>query len=176
MDDWQQIGDVAQNVVERLFRCAHPNQRIVWTRFSNYGDEYQKPQLRNFCNDCGRLIGGALKHALATDDTPTLSPEEATRHGRMWNEHYRQLEIERENQTKEWRANYDAYLKTEVWARKRKLVLERAGCLCEGCREAEASQVHHLTYKNCGNEFLWELVAICRDCHGRFHGIETANE
>jgi len=36
--------------------------RMVWTRYSNYGEEYQKPQLRNYCDDCGELIGGALKH------------------------------------------------------------------------------------------------------------------
>jgi hypothetical protein len=57
---WQQIGDIAQSLTDRLFRCAHPNQRVVWTRFSNYGDEYQKPKLRNFCDDCGRLVAGAL--------------------------------------------------------------------------------------------------------------------
>jgi 5-methylcytosine-specific restriction endonuclease McrA len=34
--------------------------------------------------------------------------------------------------------------------------------------------VHHLTYQNAGNEFLWELVAICRECHARYHAIEPA--
>jgi 5-methylcytosine-specific restriction endonuclease McrA len=51
-------------------------------------------------------------------------------------------------------------------------VIERADGLCEGCRSAEAVHVHHLTYKHCGNEFLWELVAICRECHERVHGRE----
>jgi hypothetical protein len=64
---WKTIGEVAQSLTDRLFRCAHPKLRIVWTRFSNGGDEYQRPQLRNFCDDCGWLVGSALKHSLATD-------------------------------------------------------------------------------------------------------------
>jgi 5-methylcytosine-specific restriction endonuclease McrA len=168
---WQQIGDVAQSLTDRLFRCAHPNQRVVWTKFLNYGDQYQRPQLRNFCDDCGWLVGSALKHSLATDDTPTLSLEEVTRAERLRNESFRQREIEREAQRAEWHANYEAYLESEEWAARRELVLKRAGGLCEGCRLHPAVEVHHLSYENAGNEFLWQLVAICRDCHERYHGV-----
>jgi hypothetical protein len=162
MDDWQKLGDIAQPIIDRLFRCAHPNARIVWTKFSNSGDEYQRPQLRNFCDDCGCLIGSALKHSLATDDTPTLSLEEATRAGRLRNECFRQRELEREAQRAEWQTNYETYLESEEWAERRELVLKRAGRVCEGCRLRPAMQVHHLSYENAGNEFLWQLVAICR--------------
>jgi hypothetical protein len=30
-------------------------------------------------------------------------------------------------------------------------------------------EVHHLTYKNVFTEFLFELVAVCQDCHSRLH-------
>jgi 5-methylcytosine-specific restriction endonuclease McrA len=36
-------------------------------------------------------------------------------------------------------------------------------------RLKRATQVHHTTYKHVGNEFLWELRAICDECHDRFH-------
>jgi 5-methylcytosine-specific restriction endonuclease McrA len=42
--------------------------------------------------------------------------------------------------------------------------------VCEGCREQPASEVHHLTYEHVGEEFLWELEAVCDDCHSRVHG------
>lgn len=48
--------------------------------------------------------------------------------------------------------------------------MQRAAHVCEGCRTARATEVHHLTYEHCGDEFLWELVAICRSCHERYHG------
>jgi 5-methylcytosine-specific restriction endonuclease McrA len=34
----------------------------------------------------------------------------------------------------------------------------------DGC-QSRATQVHHLTYRHLGNEPLFELMAICRDCH-----------
>lgn len=53
-------------------------------------------------------------------------------------------------------------------AAKRARVLLRAGRKCEGCGE-EATQVHHLTYEHVFEEFLFELIAVCRGCHERLH-------
>jgi hypothetical protein len=93
--NWQQIGDVARDLVDRLLRYEHRNQRIVWTGYANDGSEYQKCQLRNYCDDCGRLVGSALKHSLASADTPELSREEAMRPERMWREYAEQRDAER---------------------------------------------------------------------------------
>jgi len=73
---------------------------------------------------------------------------------------------------------YDAYLLSGKWAEKRRKVLKRAGGLCEGCREREAEQIHHLTYRHIYDEFLFELVALCRPCHDRIHedGEATLSE
>lgn len=48
-------------------------------------------------------------------------------------------------------------------------MLTRDNYLCQGCRVRRATQVHHLTYDHVGNEFLFELVAICETCHTRLH-------
>ena len=176
MDNWKQIGDVARAVVDRLYRCNHPSLRMVWARHSNYGDEYQRPQLRNYCDDCGRMVGGALKHSSASADTPELSREEAMRPERIRKEYAEQRDIERKRLEEQWRADYEAYLQTQEWADRRERIFKRANGVCEGCGEAPAEQVHHLTYEHCGNEFLWELVAICRRCHLGVHGIESDNE
>jgi len=64
---------------------------------------------------------------------------------------------------------YDEYLATAKWANKRGLVLKRAKNVCEGCAESAAEEVHHLSYANVGNEFLFELVALCHACHERLH-------
>ena len=177
MDNWKQIGDVARrDVVDRLYRCNHPSLRMVWARHSNYGDEYQRPQLRNYCDDCGRMVGGALKHSLASADTPELSREEATRPERVWREYAEQRDIEKRRQTEQWRADYEAYLLSPEWDDKRALVLKRSRGICEGCGQVPAAEVHHLTYTHVGNELLWQLVAVCRNCHARVHGIEDDTE
>jgi cytochrome c553 len=64
---------------------------------------------------------------------------------------------------------YADYLKSEQWALRRDLVMERAGGRCEGCRLNPASEVHHRTYEHVTQEFLFELVALCGDCHDRIH-------
>jgi hypothetical protein len=70
-------------------------------------------------------------------------------------------------------ADYGPYLKSEAWAKRRALVMKRAGGTCEGCGEAAAAEVHHRSYKHVGNEFLFELVALCKPCHDRFHETEA---
>lgn len=60
-------------------------------------------------------------------------------------------------------------MNSSEWKTRRRLVMERAKGLCEGCRQADAAEVHHLSYEHLGNEFLFELVALCRDCHSRVH-------
>lgn len=68
------------------------------------------------------------------------------------------------------RATYESYLKSQEWADRRSKVMERAGHRCEGCRNALATEVHHLSYEHVTQEFLFELVAMCGDCHARWHG------
>jgi hypothetical protein len=75
---------------------------------------------------------------------------------------------------------YERYLLSFYWAFKRAAVLERAHGQCEGCGEAPASEVHHLTYpRGCSpgsaewkrQEKLFHLRAVCRDCHRDLHRL-----
>jgi 5-methylcytosine-specific restriction endonuclease McrA len=86
-----------------------------------------------------------------------------------WNEAAAGRQMIRAREDAAWRARYDAYMQSPEWAAKRRLVLQRARYKCEGCARRKASQAHHLTYEHLGNEFLWELKAVCRRCHARFH-------
>lgn len=83
----------------------------------------------------------------------------------------RHREIERgiEHDAKRWQDQYAAYRRTPQWQSKRNKVMQRAGGLCEGCLEEPAVVVHHKGYRNVGDELLFELVALCRACHGKAH-------
>lgn len=70
-------------------------------------------------------------------------------------------------------ADYDEYLNSAAWAKRRSAVLKRARGVCEGCGECLPTQVHHLTYEHVGLEFLFELVAVCDACHERLHEGEA---
>lgn len=66
--------------------------------------------------------------------------------------------------------SYADYLRSREWAERREKVMQRALGLCEGCRVRPAGEVHHLSYEHVTEEFLFELVALCGDCHARIHG------
>jgi len=68
-----------------------------------------------------------------------------------------------------WPELYREYLRSQEWALKRAKVMRRAGGLCEGCGDHRATDVHHLSYEHVTQEFLFELVALCADCHERIH-------
>jgi hypothetical protein len=155
--------------------CSHGRRHLVWTQVSGWDAEpIQTRQLRYQCPDCGQLFGGAQRHALASPATPEVDIDLLKRYlEHREEERLEQLRLfheQREAQSEEWRAWYQEYLGTTAWRDRRSLVLRRANGTCEGCGEARATEVHHLTYAHVGNEFLWELVAVCRDCHERFHG------
>lgn len=69
----------------------------------------------------------------------------------------------------EQRNDYNQYMKSEEWQTLRRKVFARAKGICEGCGEAAATAVHHLTYERMGEEMLFDLVAVCQGCHDKIH-------
>jgi hypothetical protein len=90
-----------------------------------------------------------------------LSADEQQAWKDRWQKH------EEENQA--WWDRYTDYLISHEWKEKRQQVLDRANGLCEQCGKP-AGEVHHLSYKNVGNEPLSDLVALCYWCHHKAHG------
>ncbi len=64
---------------------------------------------------------------------------------------------------------YQRYLATREWAEKKEAVRERAGGICERCRNNSIDQVHHLTYIRKYHERLEDLQGLCRGCHEFTH-------
>jgi 5-methylcytosine-specific restriction endonuclease McrA len=67
---------------------------------------------------------------------------------------------------------YAEYLRTPEWRARRNRVLIRAGHKCELCNASGLIDVHHRTYDHYAQEQQNQLMALCRSCHRRFHGIE----
>lgn len=129
------------------------------------------------CQVCGKPKQPIAKHKameIASDsEIAEFNPD-------LEREYYsakeRKAQTEAEQRRSEFFAWYDEYLKSPEWRQKRELVFRRAGGVCEGCGIAPATEVHHQTYDHVGEEFLWELVAICNPCHTRFHAPEPDDE
>jgi 5-methylcytosine-specific restriction endonuclease McrA len=68
------------------------------------------------------------------------------------------------------RSRYDAYLRSEEWAAKRKAAVRRAGHTCQVCNQADTRlEVHHRTYQRLYDEKPMDLTVLCSRCHALFH-------
>ena len=76
-----------------------------------------------------------------------------------------------EREKKEWDRWYENYLQSPQWLEKKRLVLKRNNFICEGCLKNKAKVIHHLSYEHVGDELLFELVALCDECHKKAHRI-----
>jgi hypothetical protein len=61
--------------------------------------------------------------------------------------------------------DYQQYLASREWAKRKQAVMGRCGGFCERCLYGEYESTHHLTYKHIGNEPLEDLLAVCNCCH-----------
>lgn len=120
------------------------------------------------CLQCGRSATNPLPKSAVPNYRKLPAWDESI--AKAWDrtKHAAHVQEKQENRA-EFFKEHDEYLKSLDWKKRRFLVMKRAGNMCEGCREAPATEVHHLTYENWKEEFLWELVAICHDCHERLH-------
>jgi hypothetical protein len=62
-----------------------------------------------------------------------------------------------------------SYIFSPQWDARRREHLELCDHWCEICSQRAAIQVHHWTYENLGNESLYDLCAVCVQCHWRIH-------
>lgn len=129
---------------------------------------------RTLCGKWLRAVPGKSASVGRATCKICLNAVENRTHRRLMNEEFsrqrEQSERERAQRSAEWWANYNSYLRSAAWREKSEAVKRRSGGMCEGCGNNRATQVHHLTYKHVCEEFLWELRAVCDECHERVHG------
>ncbi len=132
---------------------------------------------REACKNCKSLVGGTKKKGDGFDNLPFLTQAAYLEYQSGKENSYEKLKAYIQDLSNQWRIdnhnqwweNYSAYLKTDQWKHKRQQVLERENFLCQGCHYAKAVHVHHTTYDNLGDELLFQLVALCVQCHSKLH-------
>lgn len=150
--------------------CSHPEKILRIRRPGLIG--YQ-------CTTCGVAVPGprnpwspwVRKHLLPDDVLDALTMWDDSLEERAAGDRRTTYEQSVEHGRAERREEYAEYLRSPRWKEIRDRVLQRAGHRCEGCGDAAAREVHHLTYEHVFGEFLFELVALCPSCHRRWHGI-----
>jgi 5-methylcytosine-specific restriction endonuclease McrA len=145
--------------------CEHGRKEVRRMTASNGVVHYVRQ-----CLDCGHNCGAVPKAPGLRGRPPPW--DEALRQdwARKCREHFagRQAAQASERDAAWW-ARYDEVMASPEWRERRRLVMLRSGGVCEGCGRKQAVHVHHLSYANLGDEFLWELRAVCEACHARIH-------
>jgi hypothetical protein len=68
------------------------------------------------------------------------------------------------------KGEYNAYMKSDRWDKKRRKRLEIDKYKCQDCfRRDRPLDVHHLTYDRLGYEDMGDLLSLCRECHNSRH-------
>lgn len=136
--------------------CRHENTRVVYGHYRSGSRKY-----REYCDDCGNFseygyTGCGLKKAIERYGSAMV---DAARH-------------ESTAPIRDKRPNYREYIQSAEWFSKRNAAILRADGKCQisGC-DRDAEQVHHRHYLNLGNERDEDLMAVCRDCHEKIHGV-----
>lgn len=151
--------------------CQHSANALVRIDASNGAPMYRKQ-----CVKCGLPSGQWIKRHLIADESSvrTVPTDFRARYEDERRKDWRSIQDEHlRRQETEGGAKYAIYLQSSAWRDRRAKVLKRAKGLCEGCAEQKATQVHHLNYRHVGNEFLFELVAVCDSCHDSLHEEAT---
>lgn len=161
----QRVANLEQQIAD--LECDHKVIKIRFREAIN-GNRMYKRQ----CVRCGDLVGNWIPHESIQkkDEIKPVDDSLAANYRQSKFELTKALnQLIRKVQKSEFDDQYQRYLTSPEWHRKRTLIFERCNYLCEGCRINGATIVHHTTYKNIGNEFLFELVGLCKDCHEKYH-------
>jgi 5-methylcytosine-specific restriction endonuclease McrA len=152
--------------------CEHTSYELRDYPTSNGGWQ-RKPQ----CLICGQAVGKPEKREKSISVPHWDMERRATWEGEC---RLRQEEIETTliSRTASLEAGgydcYEEYLRSSEWKERRELVIKRDGGLCQACLSEQATEVHHLTYDQIFKEYLFDLVAVCRNCHERLHNKKIA--
>lgn len=147
------------------FECTHDVVEIRERTHSN-----DTKHLYKQCTHCGQTWGPIKKTAVAPEiarSAPPFDEELPKRRAEVIRARAAELSPQL---NAEWWEDYGEHLESPRWEAIRRKVLDRARGVCEGCGERkERFHVHHKTYQRTGYEMLFDLVALCIDCHRIMH-------
>lgn len=148
-------------MIEAPKECEHERTELRRRVVANGAVQYVYQ-----CLTCGKSMNQPVAHAKVRGNPPDFDETLETQYRQQRAVEYDAYQAARKA---EFDGEYGAYLRSPEWAAKRRLVMKRCGGICEGCMVNPATQVHHLTYDHVGDELLFELVGICRQCHEKVH-------
>jgi len=159
------------------FECSHEKYEPYPIRLTIVGG---RKMIKMYCPDCKHTFGEILKNKPEYKDIPEGSNE---KHHEYWKNIRDQERIKTAELTEgkerlkqilsqmefsEKYKQYQKYLLSNKWKNLREVIMKRDHYKCQICFK-NAEEIHHLTYVHLGNEYLFELVALCKKCHKEYY-------
>lgn len=151
--------------IKSSFSCVHAKTTLKRYTCSNGSIQYVMQ-----CDNCHARVGNPISHRKLKywqkQNAPAFDSDARTEYRDELDYQY-QMHREKFNSAAWWTA-YTKYLESDEWKSKRARVLIRDEYKCtikRGCCTKHATEVHHLTYANVGNEPLEDLTSACHNCH-----------
>jgi hypothetical protein len=151
--------------IKASFSCVHQNTILTRYTCSNGSIQFVMQ-----CQTCKAKVGNPIKHNKLKYWQKKNAPDfDSNGRSERREEQTFQFRMHREKfNSAAWWEEYTKYLSSPEWKSKRARVLIRDEYRCtakrNGCTK-HATEVHHLTYANVGNEPLEDLTSVCRNCH-----------
>lgn len=157
------LGDVVNDIFPQ---CNHKLTEIRYKVTSNGNKQYATQCLTCGANTDGRWLpqkGLDIPSIKSWDDAIASEYQKkmaTIRQGRLVQERIARHE------------EYERYIReSDHWQEIRTKVLRRDGHICRGCLENNATEIHYMNYRSLYAELMFDLVALCRDCHKKAHDI-----
>jgi len=152
-------------------QCKHD---ITELRYMSHCKQYRKQ-----CLSCFQSVGDAIAkrniELVIIDTIPLFDIESRDKYWKQRSNKYvnlaQKLKSEADLKLVERKEFYHTYLQSQQWRILRARVIEREIGVCQGCRAASITQVHHRNYDRLGNELLTDLYGYCETCHKKTHGL-----
>jgi 5-methylcytosine-specific restriction endonuclease McrA len=156
-----------------LNECKCESRKQVFRIFANGTKHYGEQ-----CQTCGTFFS---KKKSEVSEASLVEFDESIKqqHRQSISDHFQKV---RDNQSADIqnkmdarRKKYEAYIESDMWKKRRLVILERDKWICQGCLTRKADHVHHLTYDRLGNELAFDLISVCWICHDKAHGKEKVD-
>lgn len=94
------------------------------------------------------------------------------KHVRLGNNYYKK--IKKHKNVVRYRTNrcpktYQLYITSKWWIERKNRYYQNNKRICTACGSFEHIVLHHMVYKNYGNEKDTHLTPLCQNCHSEFH-------
>lgn len=162
--------------------CEHPTQELRKRSTANGGYQYAYQ-----CLDCAQRVGTWTKKPSFEVPEWDWEGEGAVKSMNV-TAAKAAYDARRESESQLWWRTYQRFTSSPAWRTMRHRVMTRAGNMCEACLVQRAVQVHHTAYpavvlvegmsaEEYGQTLfqaltvqpLYELRAICMECHAHQH-------